>query len=237
MPDSIPSMFRNLAHYHHEHEKHYSEAPLRDALTLQGFSRSLKALAERWSLAKPSDPGATSPFAGASDLNDERAIEASGVLFMEGGEPPAEIVQIRRELESTAAAAEETSAWLGSAMDSAWTVAEGLLDFPALADLLGERHSIIAHDMQNAALLRIVGRQLRRANAILERVDFSAAGIRADLAGPRHFPAYLFSASELIDQAADLAAESAMLVHQNERKWRVFIARLDEVANGSGRGA
>jgi hypothetical protein len=219
----------NLARYHREHEKYYSEAGLHDAASLQSASRTLKALAEHWRSVAPVVQPAMSPYAGATDLNDERAIEGSGVLFMESGDVPAEITRIRRELQSRAAGALETGQWLGAAMDAAWGVAKALLEFPELADLLGERHSIIANDAQNAAMLRLIARQLVRADDILERVDFTTSGLRDDLAGPRLAPLYVFSASELIDQAADLAAQSAVLVHRNERAWRVFGERVDEL--------
>jgi hypothetical protein len=136
---------------------------------------------------------------------------------------------MRAQLETDAASAEDTGRWLGEAMTAGWSVAERLLDFPELADVLGERHEIIANDWQNAGMLQLIGRQLRRANAILARVDFSTDALRADLAGERRAPRYLFAAAELIDQAADLAASSAVLVHRNERKWRVFLARVQEL--------
>jgi hypothetical protein len=59
------------------------------------------------------------------------------------------------------------------------------------------------------------------------------AALREDMAGPRNAPAYLFSAAELIDQAADLTAQGAVLVHHNERKWRVFSERVEQIL-GSG---
>lgn len=222
-------MARNLAHFHREHEKYYGAAPLRQALELQQHSATLKALAERWRTAAPSGSPAPSPYAGAPDLNDPRAIEASGVLFMEDGGVPAEITLIRRELETASKDAIKTGEWLAAAMEAAWGMAQGLLQFPGLADLLAERHSIIANDMQNASMLRLIALQLGRAGDILDRVDFTAQGLRADLAGPRLAPRYVFSAAELIDQAADLAAESAVVVHRNERKWRVFSERLEQL--------
>jgi hypothetical protein len=225
----VLATLENLSRFHREHEKYYSEAPLYDAAALQRTSRTLKALAERWSERPPATPSLGSPFAGATDLNDERAIEAGGVLFMESGEIPAEIIRIKAELEASAAGAEGSGTWLGSAMEAAWQVAEGLLQFPELADLLGERHSIIANDWQNASMMLLIARQLRRANSVLDRIDFTTAALRADLAGPAHSPRYLFSATELIDQAADLTTTSAMLVHQNERKWRVFHERVSEL--------
>ena len=98
--------------------------------------------------------------------------------------------------------------------------------YPELADLLAERHAIIAADWQSATTLQLLARQLRRAVAILDRVDFTAAGLRADLAGDRSAPAYVFSAAELLDQAADLTLRSAALVRGNERRWRVFHDRV-----------
>ncbi len=145
--------------------------------------RSLKPLAEHWTNATPASVVVPSPFAGAFDLSDERAIEASGVLFMESGEAPAEIGRITRELETLAADAETAGSWLAGAMEASWVAAETLLDFPQLGDQLAERHGIIANDWQSATMLQLVSRQLRRANAILERVDFSECD------GPRRRPA------------------------------------------------
>ena len=234
--DAMLAVFGNLSRFHLEHDKFYAEAPLHDAAALQRASRTLQALAEHWQAATPVEHPPPSPFAGATDLNDDRATETSGVLFMESGEAPAEINRLKRELETSAANAEETGRWLSAAMEAAWGVAEGLLEVPELADLLGERHSIIASDWQNAGLLLLIAHQLRRAVAILDRVDFTAAGLRADLGGERRASDYVFSAAELIDQAADLTAQGATLVHRNERKWRVFNARIRMLLEGSGEG-
>lgn len=115
-------------------------------------------------------------------------------------------------------------------MDASWATAQALLPHRHLADLLGERHRIIANDRQAAGLNALVAQLLRRAAELLEQVDFAPAALRADLAGPRAAPAYLFSASELIDHAADLVAESARLVHDNERRWHVFHDRVAGLA-------
>jgi hypothetical protein len=224
--DPLLEAARNLSRYHHEHEKHYAFEPLEGALTLQRISRTLKALAERWSTAEPSRSPAPSPFAGAEDLNDERAIEESGVLFMEGGGEPAEMSRLKRDLATIADDAEQSGQWLAKAMEAAWGAAAGLTRYPELADLLGERHRIIANDWQNAQVAQLNARLLRRALEVLDQVDLAPASLRADLAGERRSPAYLFAASELIDRAADLGAESAVLVHENERRWRVFHRRL-----------
>jgi hypothetical protein len=77
----------NLSQYYRDHEKYYSETLLADAISLQRMARTL-ALAERGMSVEPAAGPAPSPFAGTPDLNDERAIETSGVPFMEGGASP-----------------------------------------------------------------------------------------------------------------------------------------------------
>jgi hypothetical protein len=228
--DGLLAVVGNLSKYHREHEKYYSEAPLADAISLQRSARTMIALAERWTTAKPLETLIPSPFAGAADLNDNRAIETSGVLFMEGEAEPAEITRIKSELEIAAASGEQLGLWLSSAMESSWGVAEALLSYPELADLLGERHRIIGNDWQNASMAQLIARYLRRAVAIMERVDFSPPALRADLSAKRIAPRYLYSAAELINHAADLSAASAILVHENERRWRLFHQRVEEIS-------
>jgi hypothetical protein len=228
--DGLLGIAANLSRYHREHEKYYSEAPLIDAISLQRAARSLIALAERWSTAEPVAEPAPSPFAGAPDLNDERAIESSGVLFMEGGGEPAEISRIKSDLLAIAASGEQSGSWLASAMEASWAMAEALLAYPQLADLLAERHKIIANNWQNACTAQLVARCLTRAVSILEKVDFSPAWLRKDLAAKRTAPAYLYSAAELINHAADLSAASSVLTHENERRWRIFHDRVRQIA-------
>ena len=243
-PQQLLQMIGNLAEYHREHEKFYSQAPLREAAELQAASRVLKSLARQWEEVAPVEEPAMSPFAGAEDLNPPGLTAESGVLFMEGAGEPTEIERIRRYLEGIASDMEETGEWLAGAMEQAWQVARALAAYPALADLLGERHRIIANDWQSSGLQKLVARLLRRAVELLDRVDFSPEAVRADLAGSRDDPGYLYSASELIDRASDLMAESARLVHENERRWRVFGERVtalvkarEEADNGDpGRG-
>ncbi|MFA9272921.1 MAG: hypothetical protein ACEQSX_19675 [Baekduiaceae bacterium] len=232
--DPLLRIVVNLSRYHREHEKFYAESPLHDAIALQRASRALKALAERWAETAHADAEpALSPFAGARDLNDERAIETLGILFMEGEGEPAEITKLKADLTALADAADGTGTWLANAMEASWAVAEALVDHADLADLLAERHRIISNDWQSASLVTLTGRVIHRAVVLLDRVDFTPAALRADLDGPRQVPAYLFSATELLDHAADLAAQSASLVHDNERRWRIFHARVEELTGRS----
>ena len=229
-PDAgLMAVAKNLSQYHREHEKYYSEAPLADAISLQRKARTLIALAERWTAAEPAAAPAPSPFAGTPDLNDDRAIETSGVLFMEGGGEPAEITRIKSELETVAASGEQSGSWLAAAMEASWAMAEALLAYPELADLLAERHKIIGNNWQNASTAQLIARYLRRAVAVMERIDFSPTGLRNDLAGARSAPAYLYSAAEMINHAADLSAASSVLTHENERRWRIFHERVEQI--------
>jgi len=219
----------NLAEFHREHEKFYASSPREEAVMLQRHARALQALADAW-LRGPA--GVASPgvrFAGAPDLNDRAALQLDGVLFMEGEGEPVELTRLKRDIEVAGHDSVASGTWLAGAMDSSWKVAEQLLEVVAVADLLGERHRIIANDWQAAALSTLAGRLLLRAAGILDQVDFAPAALRADLAGFGFAPRYLYSAAELVDRAADLLSESAGLVHDNERRWRVFRARAVEL--------
>lgn len=228
--DGLLAVAANLSRYHREHEKYYAETPLTDAIALRRIARTLLALAERWSSAEPAEEPAASPFAGAPDLNDERAIEGSGVLFMEGAGEPAELSRIKSQLQAMAACSEQTGSWLAAAMEASWDMAEALLPYPGLADLLAERHKIIGNNWRNACTARLIGRCLTRAVSILERVDLSTAGLRDDLASARSAPAYLYSAAELLSHAADLSAGSSVLTDEDERRWRIFHERISQIA-------
>lgn len=153
---------------------------------------------------------------------------------MEGEGEPAEITKLKAELAAMADAADATGAWLARAMEMSWAVAEALLDHAELADLLAERHRIISNDWQSASIAMLTARVIRRALQVLERVELTPAALRADLDGERRAPAYVFSATELLDHAADLAADSAARVHDNERRWRVFHARVRELTGRDG---
>nr|WP_271210184.1 hypothetical protein [Rhodococcus wratislaviensis]GLK35277.1 hypothetical protein GCM10017611_21290 [Rhodococcus wratislaviensis] len=231
--DQLLLTVRNLARFHREHEKFYSESPFHDVIRLQRNSRALKALAERWSVVAPSGETSLSPFAGASDLNDDRATETLGILFMEGGGEPAEITNLKRDLSASGEANRAIGQWLASAMSAAWDMLEALLSYPELADLLAERHRIVSNDWQCASMAELIARNLDRAVAILGRVDFTPAALRADLTAHRVVPRYLFSASEMLDYAADLAAHSAVLTHENERRWRIFHERVDQIVGAA----
>ena len=219
----------NLARFHKEHERFYSSAPLETALRLQRHARSLQALADRWTTATEDTRTALSPYEGAEDLNSEAAIALDGVLFLEGEGRPAEITAMIAELRADGDGFAGIGAWLEKAMQSSWAVAAALLDIDGLADVMGERHRIISNDWLAAHMQTVTAQLLARAADMLDRVELTPVALRADLAGARVAPRRLHAAAEIISRAADLCCESAELVHDNERRWRVFRARVDDV--------
>jgi hypothetical protein len=210
--DPLVDAALNLTHFHREHEKFYGQEPRADAVTLQRHARALQGLADRWSVAVPEAQTALSPFEGSNDLNDPTALQLAGVLFMEGEGEPAEITKIKNELRTFARGQEETGRWLSNAMSASWAT-----------------HRIIASDWQAAEMSSLAARLLLRAVDILEHVDFKPASLRDDLAGDRTSPGSLYSAAELIGRAADLLCDGAGLVRDNERRWRVVHARIQQL--------
>ena len=220
----------NMTAFHREHEKFYSTAPREQAVTLQRHSRTLLALADQWTTTAPSTTAAFSPYEGAPDLNAAAALQLDGVLFMEGEGEPGEIRHLKRDLQTSADDAASAGEWLATAMQSSWDLAVVLLDIDELADMLGERHRIIANNWQGASMMSLAALILQRAADLLDRIDFTPAAVRVDLADRRASARRLYSAAEMIDHAADLFSEFAGIVHDNERRWRVFRARVQEFA-------
>ncbi|MHC1557776.1 hypothetical protein ACR9E3_02410 [Actinomycetospora sp. C-140] len=236
-PGSSPLLgaILNLAHFHKEHERFYSSAPLETALRLQRHGRTLQALADRWETAAPApmSRGGRNPYEGADDLNSEAAIALDGALFMEGEGRPVELAAMIAELRTDAEGFSSGGRWLAQAMESSWTVATALLEFDALADVMGERHRIISNDWLAAHMQSLIAQMLTRAADMLDRVDFAPGALRADLADRAVSPRRLHSAAEVIARAADLCGESARLVHDNERRWRVFRQRTAELVGSA----
>jgi hypothetical protein len=194
---------------------------------------TLQALADRWSTVEPSTRHAISPYEGADDLNSTAATQLDGVLFLEGEGRPAEISHLIAQLRTHADEATATGQWLATAMQSSWDTAGVLLQVDGLADVLGERHRIITNDWLAAHMNSLIGLMLARAADMLDRIDFTPAALRRDLADARVTPQRLYSAAEVIARAADLCSESAGLVHDNERRWRVTHDHINQVVQAT----
>jgi hypothetical protein len=224
----------NLARFHRDHEKYYASVPREQAIVIQRHSRTLQALADHWSSAEASTREPFSPFEGAEDLNAPVALQLDGVLFLEGEGEPVELIRLRRDLRAMADDQLATGDWLAAAMSASWEVATGFLPFDELADLFGERHRIIANDWQAAAMAQLAGRVMLRALEILDTVDFTPIALRRP-GSMKAAATRLYSVGELLDHAADLFSDSAGLVHDNERRWRIFRSRVDELLAGGAR--
>jgi hypothetical protein len=235
--DALLEVALNLSRSHEQHERFYASAPLESALRLQRHARALLALADRWATVAPSARPAGSPFQGAEDLNSDAATALDGVLFMEGEGRPAELTAMVGELRAEARSFDGAGEWLGHAMQASWGMAASMLRFDDLADVMGERHRIISNDWLAAHMQSLIGVLLARAADMLDHVDLTPAAVRADLAGPRVAPARLHSAAEVISRAADLCCDSAELVHDNERRWRVTRSRIEQVVHATAAGA
>ena len=219
----------NLATFHKQHERFYASAPLESALRLQRHACALLALADRWTTVEPSAKRGVSPFEGAEDLNSEAATALDGVLFMEGEGRPAEVTAMIGELRTEAAAFTGAGEWLANAMHASWKLAASMLEFDGLADVMGERHRIISNDWLAAHMQSLTGTLLARAAEMLEHIDLTPAALRADLSGSRVAPQRLYATAEVISRAAELCCESAALVHDNERRWRVTRDRTQQL--------
>ena len=226
MADPFLDAIENLSRFHRDHERFYAQAPREQAVVVQRHARTLSALADRWSAVTAQPIEALNPYEGSPDLNDGVALQLDGVLFMEGEGEPTEVTRIKRDLRTMGDDSIETGSWLAAAMESTWSAAIALTDYPELADLLGDRHRIIANDWQAASMSSLAGRLLHRSVDVLDRVDLTPTALRDDLVGPRSSARFLHSAVELMDRAADLLSDSAGLVHDNDRRWRLFRARV-----------
>jgi hypothetical protein len=229
--DPLLAAVLNLSRFHREHEKFYSEYPREQAVTLQRHARTLKALADRWMGYEAVPDQTRVPYSASEDLNDPVALQLDGVLFMEGAGEPVELHHVKDVLRSSGEGNVEIGEWLASAMESTWTTAPALFEYPSLADLVGERQRIIANDWQAADMSRLAGRLLLRAVEMLDRLTLTPEALRRDLTSERFVPQFIYSTTELIDRAADLLSDSAGLVHENERRWRTFRASVDALAS------
>ena len=111
-----------------------------------------------------------------------------------------------------------------------------LIGMDGLADLLGERHRIITNDWQAAHMNTLTSHLLDWAADILKQIDFTHKALRDDLVGQKISPGCLYSAAELKSHAADLCSDSAGLVHDNERRWRIFRQSVTGVVAASQNG-
>lgn len=230
--ENFLEIISNLSQYHCEHEKFYGQAPLKTAIEIQDASMTLKTIADKWINLKQTEKAEGNPYMGCEDLNEKATIQHDGLLFMEGEGEPTEISQLKRKIKNISDDFDKAGAWLSKAMENSWEAAINLIKIPTLEDVLGERHRIIINDWQASHLSILVAKLLDRALLILNQIDFSPNAIREDISTRKRYPDLLYSASELLDRGADLSSEFAILVHDNERRWRVFRKNVNQIKTG-----
>ena len=163
----------------------------------------------------PTDHPAGNPYAGAQDLNAPGLTGETGVLFMEGeaSQPTSTSSSGPRQ---TAKDMKAASVWLARAMEQSWGIAGAAALSRPLPTSSVERHRIIANDWQAAELQGLIARLLHRA---LDLRHSRPLARRSAFDPPLIAPHRLsLLRLELIDHATDLMAESAILVHDNERR-------------------
>jgi hypothetical protein len=229
------NVISNLSKYHREHEKFYGQAPLKTAIEIQDASKTLKTIADKWVGLDQTVKGEGNPYMGCEDLNEKASIQHDGLLFMEGEGEPTEISQLKRKMKNVSEDFEKAGDWLSKAMENSWEAAINLIQIPTLEDVLGERHRIIINDWQAAYLSTLVSKLIERALLILGQIDFNPKAIRRDISTIKRYPDLLYSALELLDRAADLSSEFAILIHDNERRWRIFRKKVQMIKESASK--
>ncbi len=143
-------------------------------------------------------------------------------------EAPPSLTTLRRSLWLIADDAAGNGAWLDAAMESSWEEAASLIELDEFADVLEERHRIIANDWQAALLDGLAARLLRRALDILESVDALPTAWR-DQTSITASANRLRGAAAIIARAAELLDDAAALGEENERHWSVVRGRMREL--------
>ena len=221
----------NMTAFHREHEKFYS------VVTARTGRRPPTSFPDIARARRPVDDDRTIDHASVqsirrcADLNAAAALQLDGVLFMEGEGEPGEIRHLERDLRTFGRRRGRRGRVARHRDAVVMGLAAVLLDIDELADMLGERHRIIANNWQGASMMSLAARILERAADAARPCRLHAPPPCAPTSPTQHASARrLYSAAEMIDHAADLFSEFAGIVHDNERRWRVFRARVQEYA-------
>ena len=232
--DPLLEAILNLSRFHREHEKFYASSPREVAVRLQRHARTLHALADRWSSATPSTSRSAEPV--RRRRGSQRSCRAAARRCpVHGGRGQARRARVAHP---------------GPPGDRGRLRGHWRLAGQRHAGLVGHRRRARRHPWprrsprrpasdhrqrlaRRATRARSSRGSSRRAADILDKVDYTPAALRADLDGPRRSASLLHSAAEIINCAADLCSDSAGLVNDNERRWRVFRERVAAIVESS----
>ena len=214
-----------LTKFHREHEKFYASSPREFAVTLQRHARTLLALADQWSTTVASTRAVLSPYEGAEDLDSPAALQLDGVLFLEGEGRPGEIGQLIRDLRTPPRT--EGHRRVAGESDGVLLGGRGCTD----RDRRTGRHARRAAPDHCQRLAS--GRHEKRGPpGAGPPTSWSTSTSPQPRCGrPRRRPSLdrpSLSAARWSPRA-DLCSESTGLVHDNERRWRTFRLRVDQV--------
>jgi len=140
---------------------------------------------------------------------------------------------LKRDLWLIGDAAEENGAWLEAAMETSWDAATSLIALDELADVIGERHRIIANDWQAALLDGLAAKLLRRAVEILASVELDPVESRYRTETTAS-ASRLKSAAAIIGRAASLLDDAAELGDDNEWRWSLVRSHVRNLVGAHG---
>jgi hypothetical protein len=140
---------------------------------------------------------------------------------------------LKRDLWLIGDVAEENGAWLEAAMESSWEAATSLIALDELADVIGERHRIIANDWQAALLDGLVAKLLRRAGELLDSVELDPAESRYPTETTAS-ASRLKSAAAIVGRAASLLDDAAELGADNEWRWALVQSHVRRLVGVRG---
>jgi hypothetical protein len=235
--DGHPSLhlevLRSVAAYHREHERYYTMNGLEQAAQMSRDANRLKVIADAWLGGATSAPPTSVDYAdprhqaaGCEDLNALPAIAAIGVLFMEGEGEPAEIRTLRTKLRGTSLGFRSAGQWLADKMAAAWE-RERVLFSADLIDAAWPRFQTIVTNWSGARRTAVAGRLLELAEEFLATIEFTPAAVRRHRAASGQA---LRTAGWVLDLAAQLLAETAADLANNDPRWTEYRAILDRVA-------
>jgi hypothetical protein len=227
-PASTPDLLHEIAVHHREHERFYAQQMADSASELLRVANRLRVLANTWSLPPPGEPLARScaapehQAAGCRDLNAWAAIPVIGVLFMEGEQVPAELHGLLAKLHAHAEALERSGRWLAEKMHAAWSREKTALS-AELAEVAPARFFTVVTNWRGAREQRLTGRLLARARELLQALDLTPRGLRADRAGSARA---LDEIAGVIALAAQLSARGGANLADNDRRWTRYLDTL-----------
>jgi len=200
--------------------------PLDGAMHIQIAAHVLRGMAEPWRGVAQVER-TPSWRVGCIDIN----TPPSGVPNAAMAQGPAafstELRAQKRALQALADDFATVSAWLCGAAGASWDAARAARKRRGPSVPMAESHRVIAKDWLAADMNALISGVLRRAVAVLDRLDLNPdTGV--DLAGQRASARQLCLAAELLDRAVSLCCDAALFVEDYDQRWNQIQGRVAE---------